>query len=129
MCLLVTKVLLKSLQCNCLLPKCSLKACTVICLLPKCLLKASHMRARSPVYITNVSPFCHQTSPCLSTKFPSTYSSSYTFYVIATFTNERPLEYMSPKCPHFVTKHPHKISQYILVFIHFLIATEVNKLS
>ena len=27
--------------------------------------------------------------------------------VSKSFTNERPLEYMLPKCPFFVTKHPH----------------------
>ena len=30
---------------------------------------------------------------------------------VKSFTNERPLEYMSPKCPLFVTKHPHACQQ------------------
>jgi len=48
---------------------------------------------------------------------------------IESFTNERPLEYMSPKHPFLSPNIPiliNKASQYILVF---LIATEVSKLS
>ena len=48
---------------------------------------------------------------------------------IESFTNERPLEYMSPKRPFLSPNIPmliNKVSQYILVF---LIATEVGKLN
>ena len=51
---------------------------------------------------------------------------------IKSFTNERPLEYLSPKCPLSATKHCHacqQSSRYILILICFLIAIEVNKLS
>ena len=67
--LLVTKLFLKSLQCVCLLSKCSLKltmcllvikvslkSLQCVCLLSKCLLKASQMRGHL--------------NTCLSTKFP-----------------------------------------------------------
>jgi len=77
MCLLVTKVFFKSLQCVCLLPvslkslqlvaKLSLKSLQCVCMLPKCQLKASQMRGHWNT--------CHQ-SPY-------------------------------PKCPFFVTKRPH----------------------
>jgi len=30
---------------------------------------------------------------------------------VKSFTNEKPLEYMSPKCPLFVTKPPHACQQ------------------
>ena len=50
---------------------------------------------------------------------------------IKNYTNERPLEYLSPKVPFLSPNIPmlfNKVYLYIIVLICFLIATEVTKL-
>ena len=105
---LVTKLSLKSLQCcSYNVPACYQnvpKSLQRVCLLPKCSLK-----------VCNVSACCFLKAWCLLSVFLNKAAMCACYQCPLKASQKRQLEYMSPKCPLFVTKHPHACQQSLLV--------------